>query len=125
MSFRFHLIQSSLLIVFGLNILGDLAVICGKDRLDHEPSITSSVQASKEHITSNSTSAKEEATGFAGHCSNFCHLGGCHFDHCSYLITTTIDSAFQELLFFSYNFGALLNLKSPILEGPKRPPRIS
>ena len=80
-------------------------------------SFTSDSEASQStHCQSNETQDE---------CPDPCHKGQCHFGHCSFISSHT-EIAFPAIRILNKNHFFFQNLiAGPVLEGPRRPPRLA
>ena len=58
-------------------------------------------------------------------CSDPCHIGIAHFGHCFYNTVQTSVSYFTDPYVETKNIWSQLAIQGPVLEAPRKPPRLS
>lgn len=112
MRFHFKIISVFLLIGIGFSLMAE---------------ISHSSETHKSDSYSFQNESQPNTNSENSNCQDGCHIGGCHLSHCSPFLSFNSDkigfySALLNKYPIKFNF---LAPDSPLLEGLKRPPRIS
>lgn len=120
MKFDKRVISLILLLAFSLNIAGELVTSFN----GFLPQKLSNVNQSESSYTLVTDSLDQNSDlSPLGACEDLCHLGSCHFGHCSHLVKADLklsSIAVFEATHPSWNVSVPSN---PYLEFPKQPPR--
>lgn len=117
---RIRQISFLMLLVLGLNLVAESFA---ETELNEHGRTSSANAYFQDSLIS--ASGSSDSSNIDHHCDDFCHVGSCHFGHCSHQLAT---SPFLFLLseqVSSKFFGLFNEPTSPFLDRVKQPPRLA
>lgn len=113
-------ISFMLFLVLGLNLVAESFASALPE--DHRAAASANASVDSDFV---SAASSADASNIDHHCGDFCHVGSCHFGHCSHQLAASPFFFLLSEQVSSKFFGLFNEPASPFLDRVKQPPRLA